>query len=177
MGVTIDYTKDMIYPIDIPDPSLYAMVKRGSRGANKTDLDEMVQYLIAHRIVCNNGRYYVFDGCVYKPTSEETIRSILHKGVDIYTDIHQDTVNRVVLRGSEVIDVLSKVRAVSTIDTIGKGVEEGQLIPYSNQNPETNMFDETSEYDYGHLIPFKNGIFNASSGQLLPFTPHIFITH
>lgn len=169
-----NYDEDWVYPVDSPDPANYTLVVQGSRGGISNNLDGMVRYIKDSHVIFEKGRFFKFDGSIYKPTSEDEIKAMLHLAVDEYADIRN--MPHVVLHISELNDVLAKLKAVCTIANIPKP-DALQFKEYQCRPEERNYLDDDGEETYDHLIPFRNGLYNVQSGKLLKFTPCIFITH
>ncbi len=173
-----DYSKDLVYPVKIPDPADYTMIEYGQRGGIKRRYEIMVDYLQDCGIIYEGKHFYRFDGCIYALLSDDDVKNLLHIALDIYTTMAPVTsvsprLDRVVLKASELNDILNKLKAVSTIDRI----PDVDLEEYIDNEPETEMFDEgPASSDYSHLIPFRNGIYNIKTNKLLPFTPGLFFT-
>lgn len=176
MDISVNnFSKDLIYPVKIPDPVDYTMIEYGQRGGIKRRYEIMVDYLKDCGIVYEDRHFYRFDGCIYAMMTDDDVKNLLHLALDEYTTQApvSPPFDRVVLKASELNDILNKLKAVSTIDRI----PDVDLEEYTDNDPETEMFDEEpASTDFTHLIPFRNGIYNIKTNTLLPFTPGLFFT-
>lgn len=168
----MDYTQDLIFETHDPDLAMYPMVTVGPRGGLTCNSDMMVRYLKDSLVVYEANYFYKFDGCVYKPISEEGVKNILHLALDRYMD--SQNLGHIVLRWADLRDIINKLKAVSTLDNI----PDIHLEAYLDQDADSDIFDDVKDIrDVSHLIPFRNGLYHVKTGQLLPFTPGLFITH
>ncbi len=170
-----NYDEDLIYPVPELNVLDYNLIVTGPRGGTVINLDTVVRYLKDGYTVYEKGRFYKFDGSIYKPITEEEIKSMIHLFSDAYTDAKH--LPHLVLGSRELSDVITKLKAVCTIDNIPKPSEEEQKKYKFISGEGDDFFEDIEENTYYHLIPFKNGLFNMQQQELYPFTPCVFITH
>ena len=142
------------YPVQWPDPKDSGIIEYTDKGTPMIVKNAIVDYLRACRIVYDNGTPYRFDGRIYRRIQEQDVAKIVY---DILDDVGAACPTR-----SNVKDITEKFKLTCTEIYRPESWEE-YCGPY-----------ETTGDNY--LFAFRNGIFNAETNELLPFTPYLFIT-
>lgn len=136
--------------IERPDPTLYSIMEEGKKGGIKFSPFGMIQYLNACYIVFDGVTPRIFDGRVYI----ELPRLVLHDM--IYQAVHK------VGRGY--------IPTPYEISTVVKAATS--LLKHTNVAfPDPEM---GAPYE-GRLIAFENGVLNMDTGELLDFSPYLFL--
>lgn len=143
-------------PCDVqwPDPRDMGLIEYSDKGTPSIVKNAVIDYLKACRIVYDKGVPYQFDGRIYRQIQETDIAKIVY---DILDDVGSPCPSR-----SQVKDITEKFKT-TCIEIFRPDTWEDECGPYLTTND-------------NYLFAFRNGIFNAETNQLLPFTPYLFIT-
>lgn len=143
--------------LKLPNSREFEIIRVGPKGSLNYNLPQVVDYLMSQLILFYRETWYKFDGRIYNTISTQDIKDLINdacsqSGIPLYPTEY------------EVKNTLSVARSVLRVQTA--------LRPFG---------DAETEYKYtveegGQLVPFENGILNTSSMELLPFTPHLFVT-
>lgn len=143
--------------LELPKSTAYEIIHIGPKGGATYNLPQTVDYLMSQLILFYRETWYKFDGRIYNTISTQDIKDMINdacsqSGIPLYPTEY------------EVKNTLSVARSVLRV--------QSALRPFE---------DAETEYKYtveegGQLVPFENGILNTTTMELLPFTPHLFVT-
>lgn len=145
------------YPLrmDLPKSTSYDIMMFGAKGAIKFNPSGVIQYLRDLYIVYDNAVPRQFDGRIYREIPTQSIKDLIYDAASQAEGFYVPTDN-------DVRTILHAARSMLRVQYIGF--------------PEPEMGEAyMTEGDKG-LIVFENGIYNATTHRLLPFTPYLFLT-
>lgn len=146
------------------------LVYVGPRGNIIIDYSAMVDYLRKSYVVYVHGGFYCYNGCIYDRVTDEQVSAKLHKALDqvcLARGIHLQ-----LMSGGKIRDVLSKARAVLDPVFLFNDVPA----EYMRADGYYEVDSQGRVLRWDHLVAFRNGILNMTTGQLLPYTPDVFVT-
>lgn len=138
---------------DPPIPEDFAILEEGKRGGVKFNALEVIRYLGANEIVFDHSIPRRFDGRVY---SEIPTRDV------------EDLIIRACYKHGYAVTPYDIKTVINLAETL--------LPPDLTGFPDPEMA-EPYERDNGLLIAFENGVLNVITGELLPFTPYLYLTY
>lgn len=141
------------YPIPDLNPMDYGVCSISDKGKLTLDKWGAVDYFKMLRIVCDTKGFYMFDGCIYRQMKQSDIEAVIYRELKRCTGLPMPS-------RSVIADIVSALQATSRWSDID--------IP--------DAWYDDHRYD-GDLIPFKNGIYNIDTDELLPFSPFLFMTN
>ena len=135
-----------------PDLRTYGVVSFDDKGKVNLNKKEIVRWLKASRIVCDDKTPYRYNGQIYERISDEDLSDMIYREMERIPEAP-------FLSRSTVADIIANFKAVS---------QARDLSP-------PDYWDGADDYD-GELAVFANGIYNITTDRLLGFNPFLFIT-
>lgn len=130
-----------------PDPHMVGTINE--KGKATVDIDGMMNYLQASRIVYDGTTPYAFNQAIYQRITDDDVRTLIYSALSA-CDLF--------LSRSKVADIIEMYRTTHRVEDL-----------LSRHGIDDDRYDASD-----NLVPFRNGIYNVTKDLFLPFTPYIF---
>lgn len=138
--------------LELPNPSEFPIMEEGKKGGVKFSPFGVIQYLHACYIVFDGPLSRIFDGRVYAELPKAKLEDMIYQAVYNVG--------------------MGYIPTPYEINTVIKAATS--LLKHTNVAfPDPQM---GADYEGSQIIVFENGVYNFDTGQLLPFTPYLYMT-
>lgn len=141
--------------LDLPKSTSFPIMMLGPKGGMKFNPHGVLEFLRSQYIVFDEGLPRQFDGRIYIEIPLQTVKDYIYDAVALAEGMYVPTDN-------DIRTILNAARSNLRVRFIGF--------------PELEMGEDYETEPYKGLIAFENGIYNMSTGRLLPFTPFLYLT-
>lgn len=141
--------------LELPKSTSYEIMMLGAKGGLKFNPSEVIHYLRDLYIVFDNAVPRQFDGRIYREIPMQTIKDYIYDAAARAEGLYVPSDN-------DIRTILHAARSMLRVQYIGF--------------PEPEMAEDYETEGEKGLIVFENGIYNATTNRLLPFTPFLFLT-
>ena len=143
--------------LDLPKSTDYEIVAIGPKGGVSFNASEVIRYLRSQYIIFDRGIPRQFDGRIYRQIMIQDVRDLIYDAAEDSNISYSPT-------DPEVNNIISAAKSNLRVQRVFRGF-------YS-----MNQEEEYETGEDGRLIAFENGIYNTSTGTLLPFTTCVYLT-